>query len=130
VKRDPTVLLNRYRLLPKHYSGEEFHVDFPKPEKFLPVDPETAESLGLPIGSTISTGVEFPEVGYFKLFAFGSVAEDLLDLPQQVKIHAVARTIFAVRQRPEFTKDGMVTIPEQITGLLVVELVKDAGPRH
>jgi hypothetical protein len=123
-------LLKRFRLLPKDYTGRDLRIDFPRPEKFLPLDPETAESLGLPIGSTISAGVELPEVGYFRLFAFGRVAEDLLDASQQATIHAVARTMFAVRQRSEFTKDGIVTIPEQTIGLLVVDLVKDTDPRH
>jgi hypothetical protein len=111
--------LDRFKRLPKRYQGKTVEFLISNDDEFTAVDADTCESLNLPIGDTVSDGLEIENCGFWYLYASGETANNLLNEPKFTRLRVWAQTRFGVKTDTQWTDDGPHAEKSIILGLVI-----------
>jgi hypothetical protein len=128
---DTKAILHKFRLIPKRLAGTEVTISFTTEERFDAADSDRVEALSLELGDTVEAYVKLAEdEHYYRVYAEGAIAEQLLDLSPGVHIVANATTAFGVEEELEYYDDGTKIKSEVVTGLIIKSIleVKNVTP--
>ena len=80
--------------------------------------------MNLELGASVSDHLKLSTDQYYYIYAEKDVALELCTLSKIVRVKARSVTIFGVEKRVEWWEDGSIIVREQVTGLLVKEILQ------
>ena len=118
-----THVLRQFKKLPKMFFGRQVTIEFLNDGDFRSAFAEECAALGLEMGASVSLYAMLGAGEGFRIFGERDVAITLCQLPNNLRVRAIAVTAFGVYQRVDWTDEGPVVTPELETGLIVKEIL-------
>lgn len=116
-------ILKKFVVLPKRWRGKEVVIEFINEDGFGSTYAELADALNIAIGASVRDYLKINNEESWYIYGENEIAEQLLELPKDVRVKARAITVFGVMKDIHYAEDGSITKVESTNGLLIKEIL-------